>query len=467
MEAKVRLLSLRAAAGRRIQEGDWKRLEKAESFLSDWVCSGSDFDYGDQEALVYLASRGKPLSQQVQKVIKIWRQGEEYILCADTGPHEVFDISDSNGPIRSKKLRKRPSKTPEQRRALVRNILQKAREEHDRIARHFLGWRPFWQDGVAGEGLVISSTMLRAVEWCDIGGFDSWWAIWADDTGSAIVTNGIDGEYEDGAYWLFNICRSDLGIRLLGDALEMALRQLRTGGLASDKTGPWRIRSVGEHGGSSYRESINVAAGIVFAWQRLGCGGLDLDLVKRAADFLIQTQAHCGAWPWWADEAALSIQATAMAIHALALAKPKGWAHAMKPAIEWLWGQQRSDGVWYETRVWGSSVYQTVLVLDAIELATGGRQVTFRLTEEAVEKSSVPATGAGQKEDRSARTRRKPGCKPLSKEKAQYRREVLAKRVQASEASIHRKEFCEGEGITVKQLENFQTWARQRKNRGQ
>jgi hypothetical protein len=68
-----------------------------------------------------------------------------------------------------------------------------------------------------------------------------------------------------------------------------------------------------------------------------------------------------------------------MAIHALCLKRPGGWKRAVTKGAEWLWSQQAEFGGWSEECA--HSVYLTVLVLDAIELAAGGTQVTFRTTE--------------------------------------------------------------------------------------
>jgi len=68
---------------------------------------------------------------------------------------------------------------------------------------------------------------------------------------------------------------------------------------------------------------------------------------------------------------------TAMAVHALAMRKPKGWDwQFLRHAVGF--GQFRTYQMWIELDC-PDSVYLTVLVLDALELAAGGTKVTFDL----------------------------------------------------------------------------------------
>ncbi len=61
-----------------------------------------------------------------------------------------------------------------------------------------------------------------------------------------------------------------------------------------------------------------------------------------------------------------------------------------------------------------------------------------------------------------ARTR---GRKKLSAKEEKRRRRILERWERASESNISRADFCEGEEISVKDLENFQRWQQQRENR--
>jgi hypothetical protein len=90
--------------------------------------------------------------------------------------------------------------------------------------------------------------------------------------------------------------------------------------------------------------------------------------------------ARTGGWPNLSNTTGtLSVEATAMALHALSAADIQDWEHYASPAAQWLLDQQQPDGYWIEP---GSPdpVWLTVLVLDAIELARGGSQMTFKKT---------------------------------------------------------------------------------------
>ena len=67
-----------------------------------------------------------------------------------------------------------------------------------------------------------------------------------------------------------------------------------------------------------------------------------------------------------------------MALYALRLAGVDDWRHFADPAREWLWTQQQPDGYWLEKGT-PDPVWLTVIVLDAIELASDGTNVTFTL----------------------------------------------------------------------------------------
>ena len=66
---------------------------------------------------------------------------------------------------------------------------------------------------------------------------------------------------------------------------------------------------------------------------------------------------------------------TARAIHALCVTKPHGYQSAVVRARDWLIKEQHADGYWYTSGSPGP-VYETVLVLDAIEFAGERRHLT-------------------------------------------------------------------------------------------
>jgi len=74
-----------------------------------------------------------------------------------------------------------------------------------------------------------------------------------------------------------------------------------------------------------------------------------------------------------------------MVIHALGLAQRYDWERAAKLAVKWLWEQRQPYGCWGTS----SPTYTTVLVLDAMELAIRGTQVTFKVKSPSVDETYV------------------------------------------------------------------------------
>ena len=235
----------------------------------------------------------------------------------------------------------------------------------------------FWPTSLEQE-VTIDATMLRAVEWAGVGGFDMWWERLAKELKEGIAHGGIGDILA--AYHFFSLCRSDFAIRLLGEASETYLWSLTVGKL--DPNSPWRVY-LDTRDGREQKESVAVASAIVFGAQRINSKLISRELLDRAARFLRSSQDGCGAWTAWDNSTKHDIESTAMATHALSLAKPTGWEVAVQNAAAWLKKQQDSLGYWADKGC-PDVVWATVLVLDAIELASGGSRVTFKLSVDDV-----------------------------------------------------------------------------------
>jgi hypothetical protein len=112
-------------------------------------------------------------------------------------------------------------------------------------------------------------------------------------------------------------------------------------------------------------DHIPCASAIVFAEHRLHrTTGLGDEAIAT-----IQRHYENGSWPVWTRESAPSIEATAMAMHALALVRPRGWEHMMAGASSWLLHVQHGDGYWVEAGT-PDPIFLTVLVMDALNLAS-------------------------------------------------------------------------------------------------
>jgi hypothetical protein len=106
-------------------------------------------------------------------------------------------------------------------------------------------------------------------------------------------------------------------------------------------------------------------------------------LLQAATETLLQLQRRDGAWPIWNGDKRPSLLATCMAIHALSGASAAGHRRAVTRAASYLVSQQDAVGYWAEPQV--NTLFLTVLVMDALELAAGSGRTTL----------SVQPSGAG------------------------------------------------------------------------
>jgi nucleoside phosphorylase len=232
----------------------------------------------------------------------------------------------------------------------------------------------------------IDSTMFRAVEWFGIAGFEAWLDSAIEDL-SIGPRYGLD--HAAGCWWIFHWCRSDLALsKTSRQGLESWLWAFINGPVERDK--PWRMFWADRENPGT-RDYIPIMGILPFVWHRIRPGNMKDDVVQAAVSLLLQTQMHSGAWPVYVDSSEASLLSTCMAIHGLSMAKPSGWERLVARAAQWLNGQQEPGGYWDIEG--GPTVMLTVLVLDALALAGGGHQVTFRLpqaTNAAGTRSTLP-----------------------------------------------------------------------------
>jgi len=290
----------------------------------------------DQEALVYLRSRGHDCHDEIADLIQTWKVAEK---------QRLDEYNERVGKKRGVE-------------ANATNIAD--------IPRLFL--RDFW-DGAPPEDYSFEAIMLRTVDWCEIAGFDAWWhrleQMLKGSTFSHESTKLLPN-------WLFNMVRSDYAIKLIRRVLERYVELISSSG--PNKPEPWMFRADGS---GSVEEHFSHASTIVFAHHRLNLVHSDPELMQQAVDTLCKMQDANGAWHNFSSDADASIESTAMAVHALAHAQPGGWPRIAARARDWLWSAQQEDGSWTEPGTPGPT-HLNVLVLDAIALANGERNVTFR-----------------------------------------------------------------------------------------
>jgi hypothetical protein len=343
-------------------------LAKAEGWLSSVV------DHvemaADQEALVYLRSRGREYHDQVTALVESWKKAEQARL--DEYNRKITVLALPSGKKRSKK------RDPE---ANVSNF--------EEISRIFL--RDFWDATPLGE-YSLDATMLRTVDWCGIAGFEQWWRRLAQSRKEMLLQGGME-EPVTAAYWLFNMARSDYAIQLMPRVLEGYLESISLAG--PNKRQPWVFP-----GSAGLEEHLAYASALVFAQNRLSSDNVPAELVLQAVETICKHQIQNGGWRTLTGDADVSIESTAMALHALAVAQPRGWPRMAARAAEWLWSMQRDDGSWAEPAASGP-VHLTVLVLDAIALANNDDKLTFRWSR--APQATPRPDGLGQAEAESGR----------------------------------------------------------------
>jgi nucleoside phosphorylase len=227
----------------------------------------------------------------------------------------------------------------------------------------------------------IDVTMFRAVEWFGIAGFEPWLDSAIEDL-SAGPRYGL--EHGAGCWWLFQWCRSDLALKKADrQGLEAWLWAFINGPVERDR--PWRTLSA-EPGNARPTDYVPIAGVLPFAWHRIEPTKMKDDVAKAAVSLLLQSQSRGGGWPLYSDGSDPDLLATAVAVHGLCLAKPRGWEGVVRRASHWLKTQQRPEGYWHIGG--GPTVMLTVLVLDALALAQGLHNVTF-CSPETVERDEI------------------------------------------------------------------------------
>ncbi len=276
-------------------------LAKAENWIAKTAAELKGL--ADQEALVYLRSRGRDCHDQISAVIDSWKAAEQ-----TSRAFERKGVGDE-----------------------ATNIVE------------------------SFETFSTEAIMLRTVDWCKISGFEQWWRLLAQRRKEKLLGSGIE-KPEHALYWLFGMVRSDYAVELMAETLTEYLDALSSG--ASNE----RLSGVLH------------AAAMVFAHHRLKDDS-DSELVQRALETMGTQQQPEGGWKNTPQDRNLSVESSAMAVHALAVAQPSDWQTEATRAQKWLWSVQQDDGSWTDSGC--NPVLLTVLVLDALALANCDNRVTF------------------------------------------------------------------------------------------
>lgn len=330
--------------------------ERAVAWLE--YVSGLNESYGDQEAFVFLRSRGIPCGRQLKAIKESWELGvkAEVQMCAAGA--SIFDAQ------------KRTTRTVGRR-----TIAEASRVES------LSSWllRDFW-NGHDRQEFSIDATMIRTAEWGPISGFDAWWRRLAKTDLELVLEGGV--ARLPASYWLFNMCRSALAMRLFAKSIE---RRLETLELPAEDNVPWRFHHPGPGPRDRLRMDIHAEylAHLVFCAVQVRGQKARSQLIRGASKELMRLQLACGGWTCWESDTQPGVEATAKAVHALCLAKPIGWKRAAERARRWLLQHQDVHGCWRENGA-PDATYLTVLVLDGLSLIDG-KACTF-----AIPRASAP-----------------------------------------------------------------------------
>jgi len=155
-------------------------------------------------------------------------------------------------------------------------------------------WSPFWTYEWHGE-YSRDATVLRAASWCEIGGLDKWWR----ELGKRTLMDLAKGGTETCTFlssWLFNMCRADLALTKIGEALQQTLDCL----LNCNAPRPWSDkRWIENDDGESLVKTNNYtfAGELAFCVYRLEQSA-GQEYKREALDLLLQHQLPDGSWAY-------------------------------------------------------------------------------------------------------------------------------------------------------------------------
>lgn len=226
---------------------------------------------------------------------------------------------------------------------------------------------------------IFPFTIWRMVESGQIGQYKRYW----DKTPDLSSINIYDIQFLCSKFDFVNsffLFWSDTGIKRFHKKLDAVLTNFRE----FSEDNPLYLRTAQYSGAKPYnppllQRGFMQAATYLFGRYRLQSDIGNDEVAQSAIEFLLRNQAS--DWSWWKDNTSSgNIILTSAALHALVLTEPFGAKRHIERAKDFLIKMQDSDGSWAKTERY-DAVYSTVFVLDALQLADGGKQVTFTLPE--------------------------------------------------------------------------------------
>jgi hypothetical protein len=342
----------------------WQVMIKGKPIDDDehWITQFVVNEFADQEALIYFISRGVDCSKYIKNMavrLKEHKKRSEAFWS--------FLETRSDNELRFFGLQKKKTR---------QRKIDKGSSYYEGLSRsHF----SLANDD---ESYQVAS-MIRTLEWCDIGGYDLVWKEYANRLNED-VNRGGEIENELASQTLFHVCRSDFAIEFMGDNLVKLLDVIEMPDY--QLTIPWHRWNHDDMSllvGIKTNSIFAYAASIAFAEKRLRQHKINKKLVNQAIEWLLESQEVYGTWKISTLLDEPSIIGTCMVVHALAINKPRGWKLAASQACDWLLSKQDDFGFWYESPFPATDpVYLTVLVLDTLSLVKESSELTFGIDKQ-------------------------------------------------------------------------------------
>lgn len=340
--------------------------QKAYKFI-EYFYNKYSTSFGEDEFLILLIARGNSFKDF---------QGRQYELWKNKSIESINKAGYSFSNL----------KTGENK--VVRYIEEKNLFEKDVAKTPYFEIPNFWV-GRRNEVNTIDATMLRVAQWCKLSGFDGYWKRLFHDIELNVPFDISDRMQR--IQWMFSVCRCEYAIDLMFSKLSLLIEIL----IILDEE---NVNNIWEYLHfdpknleKEVRNSAFITSGLLFILIRLGKRNQYSSLIYEAKEFLIKTQTQEGGWKRFSNDESISIETTAMCIHALSLVDYESLTYVIKKGVECLYTKQDVWGLWFEENdFFVSSEYLTVLVLDAIELEEGNFQsLTFEFAKSKEELNEI------------------------------------------------------------------------------
>lgn len=249
----------------------------------------------------------------------------------------------------------------------------------------------FWR-GRRNEVNTIDSTFLRVIDNLKLSGFENHCLILKKDFPTNFYSDV--SEITPLMQYLYSVCRSEYAIELFYDKLSIIVESM----INHDKYSEHRIWEF-DHYDFHYRNkeiknSPFIAAGLMFVITRLGKQELYPKLLTDIKTYLLASQLDNGGWKFFSNNEDLSLESTALCIHALGIHDLKNLSYIIVKSLNELYTRQDPWGVWFENdEYFVGYEFLTVLILDAIEICEGNTEnITFKFNYKTEKTNSKDKT---------------------------------------------------------------------------